>query len=134
MPRPFKCRMIDHRPETTFFKPAGVPVSVLEVVSLSFDELEAIRLADHEGLYQDDAAKKMGLSRQTFGHIVSSARQKIADALVNGKALKIEGGTVHLHDIQIQCADCGHIWKGNICPKHAHPCPQCGSKRFLPSK
>ena len=64
--------------------------------NLTFDELEAIRLADFEGLYQEQAAKKMNISRQTFGRIVESAHKKIADALVNGKALSIEGGPFEL--------------------------------------
>jgi predicted DNA-binding protein (UPF0251 family) len=67
---------------------------MLEEVNLALDELEAVRLADLEGLYQEDAAKKMNISRQTFGNIVNSAHKKIADALLNGKALKIEGGVV----------------------------------------
>lgn len=67
---------------------------MLKEVGLTLDELEAIRLADLEGLYQEDAAGQMKISRQTFGNIINSAHKKIADALVNGKALKIEGGVV----------------------------------------
>jgi predicted DNA-binding protein (UPF0251 family) len=67
---------------------------MLEEVNLTLDELEAVRLADLEGLYQEDAAKKMGISRQTFGNIINSAHKKIADVLLNAKALKIEGGVV----------------------------------------
>ena len=63
-------------------------------VNLTLDELEAVRLADYEGLYQEDAAGKMIISRQTFGNIIVSAHKKIADALLNAKALKIEGGVV----------------------------------------
>jgi hypothetical protein len=66
------------------------------------DELEAIRLADLEGMYQEDAAKKMNISRQTFGRIIESAHRKIADALTNGKALLIEGGPVELTDAASQ--------------------------------
>ena len=66
----------------------------LEEVSLALDELEAVRLADWEGFYQEDAAKKMNISRQTFGNIINSAHKKIADVLLNAKALKIEGGVV----------------------------------------
>jgi len=66
----------------------------LEEVILALDELEAVRLADLEGLYQEDAARKMNVSRQTFGNIVNSAHKKIADVLLNAKALKIEGGAV----------------------------------------
>ena len=67
---------------------------MLEEVNLALDELEAIRLADFDGLYQEDAAKKMNISRQTFGNIINSAHKKIADVLLNAKALKIEGGVV----------------------------------------
>lgn len=130
MPRPLKCRRVDHTPETTYFKPAGVPVSELEVVSLSYDELEAVRLADHEGLYQEEAALKMEVSRQTFGNIVASARKKIADALSNGKALRIEGGIVHLSDRELVCGNCGHTWTGNLCPNHQIKCPKCGSDQI----
>jgi predicted DNA-binding protein (UPF0251 family) len=67
---------------------------MLEEVNLALDELEAVRLADFQGLYQEDAARLMNISRQTFGNIVNSAHRKIADALLNAKALKIEGGVV----------------------------------------
>lgn len=77
-----------------FFKPQGVPLSMLEEVVLTDDELEAVRLADVEGLYQEQAAEQMAVSRQTFGRILESAHTKIGDALVNGKALCIEGGHV----------------------------------------
>jgi predicted DNA-binding protein (UPF0251 family)/predicted Fe-Mo cluster-binding NifX family protein len=73
-------------------KPAGVPVRAIEEVRLGFDEAEAIRLADLEGLYQEAAARSMGVSRQTFGRIIETARRKVADSILNGKALRIEGG------------------------------------------
>ncbi len=72
----------------------------LQQVSLTVDELEAVRLADLQGLYQSDAAEKMNISRQTFGRILESAHKKIADALVHGKALRIEGGPVELIEIE----------------------------------
>jgi uncharacterized protein len=71
---------------------------MLEEVNLTLDELEAVRLADWDGLYQEDAAKKMDISRQTFGNIINSAHKKIADVLLNAKALKIEGGIVRKVD------------------------------------
>jgi predicted DNA-binding protein (UPF0251 family) len=67
---------------------------MLEEVNLTLDELEAVRLADWKGLYQEDAAKKMDISRQTFGNIIERAHKKIADVLLNAKALRIEGGVV----------------------------------------
>lgn len=94
MPRPFRCRRIGCRPDKNYFKPRGIPADMLEEVNLTLDELEAIRLADWQGLYQEDAAKKMNISRQTFGNIINSAHKKIADVLLNSKALKIEGGIV----------------------------------------
>jgi len=94
MSRPCRCRRIRCKPDTNYFKPRGIPLNSLVEVNLALDELEAIRLADLEELYQEDAAKKMNISRQTFGNIINSAHKKIADALLNAKALKIEGGTV----------------------------------------
>jgi len=89
MVRPLKCRMIGFSPTATYFKPRGIGMYLLEEVSLELDEMEALRLADLEGLYQADAAKSMGISRQTFANIVARARHKVADALIHGKALKI---------------------------------------------
>ena len=94
MPRPCRYRRIRCSPDTNYFKPRGIPLDSLEEVNLTLDELEAIRLADLEGLYQEDAARKMNISRQTFGNIINSAHRKIADVLLNAKALKIEGGVV----------------------------------------
>ena len=94
MPRPFKHRKICCDPETDYFKPRGIPIGLLEEISLTMDELESIRLADFDGLYQEDAAKKMNISRQTFGNIINSAHKKIADALLNAKAIKISGSKI----------------------------------------
>ena len=94
MPRPRHCRRVARLPEANYYKPRGVPLSVLEEVMLTVDEFEAIRLTDLEGLYQADAAEKMNISRQTFGNIINSAHKKIADVLLHAKALKIEGGVV----------------------------------------
>ena len=96
MPRPRHCRRVGCLPQVNFYKPRGIPLSVLQHVNLAVDELEAIRLADLQGLYQEQAARKMNVSRQTFGRILESAHKKIADALVNGKALSIEGGPIEL--------------------------------------
>lgn len=94
MSRPCRCRRIRCSPDQNYFKPRGIPMDMLEEVNLALDELEAVRLADWEGLYQETAAKKMGISRQTFGNIINSAHRKIADVLLNARALKIEGGVV----------------------------------------
>ena len=96
MPRPRHCRRVAQLPQANYYKPRGIPLSVLEEVTLTVDEFEAIRLTDLEGLYQADAAEKMSVSRQTLGRILESAHKKIADALVNGKALLIKGGPIEL--------------------------------------
>lgn len=89
MVRPTKCRMIAVSPAATYFKPRGVGLYMLDEVSLELDELEALRLADLEALYQADAAQRMGISRQTFANILDRAHRKVADALIHGKALRI---------------------------------------------
>lgn len=90
MPRPPCPRHIAHQPPSTYFKPAGIPLRDLKEISLAADEMEAVRLADERDLYNIDAAKLMGVSRQTFDRILRKAHNKIASALVNGQALKIE--------------------------------------------
>jgi predicted DNA-binding protein (UPF0251 family) len=90
MSRPKKERCIRCQPNALYFKPRGIPLIQLEEVGLSLDELEAIRLADYEGLYHEQAAEKMKISRPTFGRILSEARRKLAETLVEGKALRIE--------------------------------------------
>ena len=94
MSRPCRCRRIRCNPDTNYFKPRGIPVDSLEEVNLTLDELEAVKLADFDGLYQEDAAKKMNIPRQTFGNIIARAHKKIADVLLHAKALRIEGGAV----------------------------------------
>jgi predicted DNA-binding protein (UPF0251 family) len=96
MARPPCCKKIGFSPNVIYFKPRGIPCSSLEEVVLTKDELEAVRLADLEALYQEEAAEKMGISRPTFGRIIESAHRKIAGALVNGKALRITGGNVEV--------------------------------------
>jgi len=96
MPRPCKFRNISHCPEAAYFKPRAVPLSMLEEVNLTMDELESLRLADLDGKYHEEGAALMGVSRQTFGNILESARKKVADALVNSKALRIEGGRINI--------------------------------------
>ncbi len=89
MARPVCPRKISHSPPATYFKPAGIPLRDLGEISLAADELEALRLADCEGLYHTEAAKRMGISRQTFDRILRRARVKTARALVRGCALRI---------------------------------------------
>lgn len=89
MARPPKCRQIGFSPAATYFKPRGIGLAFLEEVSLELDEVEALRLADLESLYQLEAAARMGVSRQTFANILKRAHRKVADAIIHGKALKI---------------------------------------------
>ena len=114
MPRP-KCRRnICGIPDKNYFKPRGIPTVDLEEVNLTLDEFEAIRLADYEQLYQEEAAARMNISRQTFGRIIEAAHKKIADVLINGKALKIEGGEVALDESKSGCQKKRHIKNKNI--------------------
>jgi predicted DNA-binding protein (UPF0251 family)/predicted Fe-Mo cluster-binding NifX family protein len=94
MPRPFKHRCVNGRPVAVIYKPAGIPVAGLQWVQLNLDEFECIRLIDHLGLEQEKAAEQIGVSRPTVTRIYASARKKIADALVQGHALRIEGGPI----------------------------------------
>lgn len=89
MARPVKSRRICCVPAASYFKPVGIPMCELDEIVLGMDELEAMRLTDLGGLYQADAAEQMGVSRQTIGNILNSAHHKLADALLNGKALRI---------------------------------------------
>jgi predicted DNA-binding protein (UPF0251 family) len=89
MPRPRLNRKINFNPDVTFYKPQGVPLRFLDIVDLTLEELEAIRLKNVEGLSQIECAKKMVTSQSTFQRILASAYNKISEALVNGKAIKI---------------------------------------------
>ena len=130
MPRPFRCRRVRCKPDANYFKPRGIPTDLLEEVNLTMDELEAIRLADLEGSYQEDAAKKMNVSRQTFGNIIVSAHKKIADVLVNSKALKIEGGVVKMIERHFTCSDCKNEWTLPYGVGRPSACPKCSSSNI----
>lgn len=90
MARPCKPRKTCCVPGAYYFKPRGIPLCELEETTLNIVEVESLRLADSLGLYHEAAAKKMGISRQTFGNTIKTARSKIADAIIKGKALRIE--------------------------------------------
>jgi len=96
MTRPFKCRKVVSEPRAYYFKPRAVPLCELEEIILQLDEFQALKHSELDGKDQKGAASAMKISRQTFGNILASARRKLADAVVNGKALKIEGGPVKL--------------------------------------
>ncbi len=135
MPRPKRCRRVGLLPGSTLFKPAGVPARELDEVVLEVDEFEALRLADYEGLYQEQAAERMGISRQTFGRIVEAARKKVTQALVKGLALRIEGGEVARAETRaFACADCGQIWEVPLDTVVPKGCPSCQGTNSLPAQ
>ena len=125
MSRPVRCRKIGEMPQATAFKPAGVPGRELEEITLTLDEFEAIRLADFAGLYQADAAQQMGVSRQTFGNMLAAAHHKIAECLIEGKILRIEGGVIEVSERQFQCATCQHVWREPCGTGRPNACPHC---------
>ncbi len=94
MPRPQRCRKIGRRPDVTYFKPAGMGLKALEEIVLTIDEYEAVRLKDLNGLDQAESASKMNISQPTFQRLITIARKKISDAIINGKAIKVEGGNI----------------------------------------
>ncbi len=124
MPRRPNCRWVGQLPAANYFKPRGIPLREIEEVVLMVDEFEALRLADLEGLYQEKAAERMQVSRQTFGRIVESARRKVAEALVKGRALRIEGGKFEMSNMRtFVCADCGHTWRVECGTGRPPQCP-----------
>ncbi|MEW6723449.1 MAG: DUF134 domain-containing protein [Bacillota bacterium] len=130
MPRPTKDRAVSFLPEHTYFKPAGVPRRDLDEVILSVEELEALRLKDIQGLEQAEAAELMKVARTTFRRVLIDARAKVADALVNGKAIRIEGGNYQVVHRQFRCRRCGHGWEtpyGTGETGSETDCPECGS-------
>ncbi len=106
MTRPKSPRFITSLPKVNWFKPAGVQLRYLEEICLTLDEVESIRLADQEGGYQEVVAEKMNVSRQTVGRILASAHKKIADALVTGKAIRLEGGEINCQGNGYCCDKC----------------------------
>ncbi len=126
MARPKKHREISCDPSSYYFKPAGISLNDLEEVILEGDELEAIRLSDFMGLSQEDAAVKMNISRATFGRIVNKAREKVADSIINGKAIKIsdELSTELKEKLQFFCPHCGLQLRLKK-KQHYNHCPKC---------
>ena len=131
MPRPHKCRRIAAEPPVSAFKPAGIPGRELESIELGLDELEALRLADLEGLYHEAAAERMGISRPTFGRLVESARHKVASALFQSKMLIFTGGPVMVvNQRTFACAACGTRFQEPYGTGRPAACPQCQSTNF----
>ncbi len=112
MTRPKSPRSIAGVPQVNWFKPAGIHVQNLQEVVLKLDEIEALRLADLEGNYQDQVADEMSVSRQTVGRILANAHHKIADALVNGKSIRLEGGIVKCKGSGHCCDNCVLLCSG----------------------
>jgi uncharacterized protein len=106
MPRPQQDRKISNPPLMQGFKPFGIPRNMLSSVSLLIDEYEAIRLLDYEGMNQEQAAEKMNVSRPTLTRIYEKARKTIAQALVEGKMIVIEGGNVQFEKQWFRCKRC----------------------------
>ncbi len=107
MTRPRKCCRVALLPGTSYFKPAGIPLRFLEEVCLTIEEMEAVRLRDIQDLEQAQCARQMNISRTTFQRVLESARKKIADALVGGKAIKIEGGHFEMACPRTQAQEAG---------------------------
>jgi predicted DNA-binding protein (UPF0251 family) len=128
MSRPPKCRRIAFVPGATYFKPYGTRLRSVQEVQLSLEEVEALRLKDLEGLEQGDAAEKMNVSRPTFQRVLSSARQKLALALLSGMAIRIEGGHFEMAR-RVRCGT-GHEWDASgraVTDSSPGLCPSCNS-------
>jgi len=122
-------------PEVTFFKPVGVPLAHLEEILLSVEEAEAIRLKDLEGLEQEGCAQNMLISRPTFHRVLGSARKKLADALLNGKAIRIEGGNFEMAVRRYKCGEDGREWDvpfEEIVTGLPQVCPSCDNPNVYP--
>ncbi len=124
-------RRVSCLPKATFFKPREVPLCDLEIINLSVEELEAIRLCDLLQVEQNEAADMMGISRKTFWNDLQKARQKVVDALVNGKAIEITGGDyVNSGECKVEflCIDCNNMWESPCNKARPCACPACSSK------
>jgi len=129
--RPPKNRRVACLPAVDFFKPAGTPLRSLEEVRLSVEEMEALRLKDLAGLEQIPAAAEMNVSRPTFQRVLASARRKVADALLNGKAVRIEGGAFEIAGRRFRCRG-GHEWELPTAATLPQVCPTCRTPDIQP--
>jgi predicted DNA-binding protein (UPF0251 family) len=136
MARPVKLRYVAELPNANSFRPMGIPTNLLEEVRLSLEEIEAIRLKDLEGLEQEECAERMRISRPTFHRVLGSGRKKLADALVNGKAIQVEGGNFGLPQQRFRCNNDGHEWNVPfeiLANKLPLSCPVCSSVNIQPT-
>ncbi len=136
MARPTKWRRIEHIPRVDNFIPSDRETTEFGENILKLEELEAIRLKDLEGLEQEECAKRMKVSRPTFQRILFSAREKVADSLTKGKAIRIEGGYFTRNICPARCLECGHEWKESFenmerIGKGEYACPKCGSNNIV---
>lgn len=136
MARPIKWRKIENVPAISYFVPSDKEIPEVAKNVLKLEELEAIRLKDLQGFEQGVCAEKMEISRQTFQRILLSAREKITDSLVNGKAIHIEGGNFTKNICLVRCMDCGKEWQESLENLEAmdgdgYTCPTCGSSMVI---
>lgn len=135
MSRPKKLRRVEFIPHIQNFIPEVIDSDNLTENILNIEELEALRLKDLQHLEQEECAKNMEVSRQTFQRVLSSAREKIADSLINGKAIRIEGGNFTRNICPVHCLDCGKEWDESYENLHGKiidiTCPSCGSKKVI---
>lgn len=140
MPRPIKYRRVENLPKYTYFAPAGRRKCEIEDITIKVEELEAMRLKDIEDLNQEECAERMNVSRQTFQNIIDSARKKIATAIIEGKAININGGNYTRNFCEFECTSCGNIYEikyeedRNICPKCAASTVICRKKSSFCNK
>ena len=130
MVRPRKDRTVAFKPHVSYFKPRGIPMLALEEVKLTVDEREAVRLSDLLGLSHEEAGQRMGVSRATFGRIIQRARQVIADALIHGKAINVEGGNYQISDSArvFACRECNFRWDEPCGTGKPKCCPNCSKE------
>ncbi|MFX0107039.1 MAG: DUF134 domain-containing protein [Candidatus Hodarchaeota archaeon] len=129
MPRRKHFRRVSGKPTISVFKPAGIPAVELDEVFLTVDEFEAVRLADLQGVNQREASVEMHISQPTFNRTLASGRRKIANAIVGGKVLRIEGGEYMLPcDKRVfECSPCGSSIDAPLGTPRPEECPSCGS-------
>ena len=132
MVRPQKRRRVAFNPEISYFKPRGIPMFDLEEVRLTVDQREAIRLSDWLGMSHEDAGHHMGVSRATFGRIIQQARKAVADALINGKAINVEGGSFKIVSATriFNCNNCSQEWEEPLGTGRPACCPSCNEDDF----
>ena len=130
MPRPQKKRSVHRPPLHSGFKPTGVRSRFLENLTLTLDEFEAIRLADFLGKDHNESAQEMEISRSTFSRLVERARHKVAQFLIEGKHLQIDGGEIHFHGNVIRCEDCGSVMNIPF-DSNTTRCPDCSSTNLV---